>query len=164
MRSLLVSSIIAASAVCTNGFSVNSCNGFSTKCSSLQMSTGNDVSRANFLKQAVGVSVASVLSTAFAPSAFAEGETKTLPSGVSYVISKAGDGPAPAVGEMAAIRFRANVDGQSTVLDDIFGTPEPYYTRIGSGGLLKVCVFHTQFSVFSQLNNCNYIYHIFQPF
>ena len=105
------------------------------------MSTGNDVSRANFLKQAVGVSVASVLSSAFAPSAFAEGETKTLPSGVSYVISKAGDGPAPAVGEMAAIRFRANVDGQSTALDDIFGTPEPYYTRIGSGGLLKVCVF-----------------------
>ena len=23
------------------------------------------------------------------------------------------------------------------VIDDIFGTPEPYYTRVGSGGLLK---------------------------
>jgi len=85
----------------------------------------------------MGVSVASVVSSAFAPSAFAESETKTLPSGVSYVITKAGDGPAPSVGEMAAIRFRANVDGQSNYIDDIFGTPEPYYTRVGSGGLLK---------------------------
>jgi len=58
-----------------------------------------------------------------------------LPSGVSYVVSTAGDGPKPEIGELAAIRFKASYG--TMVIDDIFGTPEPYYTRVGSGGLLK---------------------------
>jgi peptidylprolyl isomerase len=48
---------------------------------------------------------------------------------------KSGDGPKPEVGELAAIRFAA-YSGEIKI-DDIFDTPEPYYTRLGSGGLLK---------------------------
>jgi hypothetical protein len=61
-----------------------------------------------------------------------------LPSGTSYVVLKSGDGPQPSVGELAGIRFRAEVAQTGNKIDDIFDTPEPYYTRIGSGGLLKV--------------------------
>lgn len=59
----------------------------------------------------------------------------TLPSGVSYTVTKAGSGPKPQIGQLAAIRFKA-VAGK-TVIDDIYGTQEPYYTRVGSGGLIK---------------------------
>jgi len=60
---------------------------------------------------------------------------ETLPSGVSYTVKKSGDGPKPEVGELAAIRFAA-YNGANKI-DDIFDMPEPYYTRIGSGALLK---------------------------
>ena len=63
------------------------------------------------------------------------GESTTLESGVSYVVKKKGDGPAPEIGELCAIRFAAYTGSQK--IDDIFETPEPYYTRVGSGGLLK---------------------------
>ena len=36
---------------------------------------------------------------------------------------------------MAAIRVSAYAGDNK--IDDIFETPEPYYTRIGSGGLIK---------------------------
>lgn len=62
-------------------------------------------------------------------------ETITLPNGVSYTIQKKGTGPEPSIGELAAIRFKATAG--DNVIDDIFDTPEPYYTRIGSGGMLK---------------------------
>ena len=39
------------------------------------------------------------------------------------------------MGELVAIRFAA-YNGDLKI-DDIFDTPEPYYTRLGSGGLLK---------------------------
>ena len=58
-----------------------------------------------------------------------------LPSGVTYEVVKTGQGVKPEVGELIAIRFAAFVDGRK--IDDIFDTPEPYYTRLGSGGLLK---------------------------
>lgn len=77
------------------------------------------------------------VSTLLAPAAFAD-ETVTLPSGVSYVINKSGSGPVPDVGELGAIRFRAFAGVGGNKIDDIFDTPEPYYTRIGSGGMLKV--------------------------
>ena len=48
---------------------------------------------------------------------------------------KEGKGPVPDVGELAAIRFKATA-GENT-MDDIFDTQEPYYTRVGSGGLIK---------------------------
>ena len=54
---------------------------------------------------------------------------------MKYEVIKAGTGPAPDIGELCAIRFAAyNGDVK---LDDVFDTPEPYYTRVGSGGLLK---------------------------
>eukprot|EP00526_Cylindrotheca_closterium_P024426 CAMPEP_0113603630 /NCGR_PEP_ID=MMETSP0017_2-20120614/1377_1 /TAXON_ID=2856 /ORGANISM="Cylindrotheca closterium" /LENGTH=147 /DNA_ID=CAMNT_0000512027 /DNA_START=204 /DNA_END=647 /DNA_ORIENTATION=+ /assembly_acc=CAM_ASM_000147 len=60
---------------------------------------------------------------------------ETTPAGVPYEVIKKGDGPKPEVGELIAIRFAA-FNG-SNKIDDIFETPEPYYTRLGSGGLLK---------------------------
>ena len=71
--------------------------------------------------------------------AFAD-EVVSLPSGVSYTIVKSGDGPSPSIGELAGIRFKANVKQSGQQIDDIFETPEPYYTRVGSGGLIKVCI------------------------
>lgn len=65
------------------------------------------------------------------PPAFAE----SLPSGVTYEVVKSGNGPKPEIGELVAIRFAAYAG--SIKIDDIFDTPEPYYTRLGSGGLLK---------------------------
>jgi FKBP-type peptidyl-prolyl cis-trans isomerase len=58
-----------------------------------------------------------------------------LPSGVTYEVVKKGDGPKPEIGELVAIRFAAYLGDRK--IDDIFDTPEPYYTRLGSGGLLK---------------------------
>jgi len=66
------------------------------------------------------------------------GETVTTSSGVSYEILKSGNGPKPDRGELAAIRFAAYA-GKNKI-DDIFDTPEPYYTRVGSGSLIKVRV------------------------
>ena len=59
----------------------------------------------------------------------------TLPNGVKYVVKKSGTGPKPDLGELVAIRFRAFCGDNK--IDDIFDTPEPYYTRVGSGGLVK---------------------------
>ena len=99
----------------------------------------NAVSRDNFLKQVAGVAGAAAFSGIVNPlAAFAEGEEVKLPSGTSYVVVKNGDGPAPKVGELAGIRFKAKVVQTGNKIDDIFDTPEPYYTRVGSGGLLKV--------------------------
>jgi hypothetical protein len=93
--------------------------------------TSLDATRKEFIQTAfIGAA-----STFFVPPSFA-GETVTLPSGVSYVIDKAGTGPLPDRGELAAIRFRAFAG--EIKIDDIFDTPEPYYTRVGSGGMLKV--------------------------
>ena len=93
--------------------------------------TALSATRQEFLQAAL----AGAAAVTFSPGmAFAE-DSVTLPSGVSYVIKKAGDGPKPDVGELAAIRFAAYFNDFK--LDDIFDTPEPYYTRVGSGGLLK---------------------------
>jgi len=58
-----------------------------------------------------------------------------LNTGVSIEVVKEGKGVKPDVGQLVAIRFAAYADGRK--IDDIFDTPEPYYTRLGSGGLLK---------------------------
>jgi len=58
-----------------------------------------------------------------------------LPSGVMAEVVKEGKGAKPDTGELIAIRFAAYVGDRK--IDDIFETPEPYYTRLGSGGLLK---------------------------
>lgn len=63
--------------------------------------------------------------------AFAE----ELPNGVSYTVKQKGSGPKPEKGELVAIRFAAFAGANK--IDDLFDNPEPYYTRVGSGGLLK---------------------------
>jgi len=83
---------------------------------------------------AVAVGGSAVLSGLFPGAAFAAEEV-TLPSGVKYIVKKQGNGPKPEIGELCAIRFAAFAG--SNKIDDIFETPEPYYTRVGSGGLLK---------------------------
>lgn len=60
---------------------------------------------------------------------------ESLPNGVTYKVLKTGDGPKPEKGELVAIRFKAFAGEQK--IDDIFDSPEPYYTRLGSGGLIK---------------------------
>lgn len=88
-------------------------------------------------KEFLGRAVSSIfLVNALVPETFAENDV-SLPSGVAYTKTKIGEGAKPKLGEMAAIRFKANVEGTSNMIDDIFDSPEPYYTRIGSGGLLK---------------------------
>lgn len=101
----------------------------------------SDVTRTEFLmgcKAALGLgtTAATFLSGSIAP-ALAEvgGEAVTLDSGVSYTVTKSGNGPAPSLGELVGVRFKA-ICGDN-VIDDIFDTPEPYYTRVGAGGLLK---------------------------
>lgn len=97
----------------------------------------NDVSRSDFMK-AAGAVLAGVATTSSVslPSAFADDEV-VLPSGVKYTVVKAGTGPKPEVGELAAIRFAAICEPTGNKIDDIFDTPEPYYTRVGSGGMIK---------------------------
>jgi len=62
-------------------------------------------------------------------------QVQSFPNGVTYVVNQVGNGPAPELGDMVAIRFRAFCG--ETKIDDIFETPEPYYTRIGSGALIQ---------------------------
>jgi len=98
-------------------------------------------SRSEFLRDyftaAVGVAVSGTVIdfSAGPPAVAAEGDVTSTQSGVSIKVIKAGDGPAPEPGELAAIRF-ASFAGENKI-DDIFDTPEPYYTRVGSGGLIK---------------------------
>lgn len=94
-------------------------------------------SRDGFLKQIVGTAAALTLTSPVVLPAFAGEEKVVLPSGVSYVVTKAGDGPLPSIGELAAVRFKATVVQSGIVLDDCYDTPEAYYTRVGAGGLIK---------------------------
>jgi len=101
----------------------------------------NMMSRKSMLQTLVQGTTAAAVTVAFMPqnfqpqAAFAAAATETLPSGVSYEVVKAGTGPKPDIGELVAIRFAAYYGDRK--IDDIFDTPEPYYTRLGSGGLLK---------------------------
>ncbi len=126
MRTSTVICVLASFAA-TEAFTV------STPAARTQTELSANVSRDNFLKQ---VSVAGAAAMFSPMAAFADDEIK-LPSGTSYVVIKSGDGPEPKIGELAGIRFRAKVVQSGNQIDDIFDTPEPYYTRVGSGGLIK---------------------------
>lgn len=91
------------------------------------------VSRKSMLETLVQGGVATAAATLLVEQPAWAGEK--LPSGVSYEVVKSGAGIKPEVGELIAIRFAAFVENRK--IDDIFDTPEPYYTRLGSGGLLK---------------------------
>ena len=92
--------------------------------------SARSITRSDLFKVATATSLATIL-IAQEPAVAAE----TLPNGVSYEVVKKGPGPQPDRGELVAIRFAAYCG--DTKIDDIFDTPEPYYTRIGSGGLIK---------------------------
>ena len=95
-------------------------------------------SRSDFLQTVVKTSAGLALGGLVSfqtPSAARAASTETLANGVSYTVLKSGDGPKPEKGELVAIRFAA-YNGEIKI-DDIFDTPEPYYTRLGSGGLIK---------------------------
>ena len=92
-----------------------------------------EVSRKSMLQTLVQGGVATAAATFLVEQPAWAGEK--LPSGVSYEVVKSGSGIKPEIGELIAIRFAAFADGRK--IDDIFDTPEPYYTRLGSGGLLK---------------------------
>jgi FKBP-type peptidyl-prolyl cis-trans isomerase len=92
-------------------------------------------SREDFLKSMATIAVASATNVLLPTTAAFAAEETTLPNGVTITIKKKGDGPKPENGELVAIRFAAYAG--DTKIDDIFETPEPYYTRVGSGGLLK---------------------------
>ena len=94
----------------------------------------SSTSRAEFLKTVVATGTTAAgwtIMTGLPSVASAE----TLENGVTYEVIKKGDGPKPEVGELIAIRFAA-YNGPIKI-DDVFDTPEPYYTRVGSGGLIK---------------------------
>ena len=92
--------------------------------------------RADFLQQSLTkAAVAAVWMVSSSPvRTNAADTTKTLDNGIVVTVLKQGTGPKPDRGELVAIRFAAyNGDLQ---IDNIFDTPEPYYTRMGSGGLI----------------------------
>jgi hypothetical protein len=92
-------------------------------------------SRTEFLRDVSAVGIATIASTTVGvlpQYAFAD---ETTASGVAIKVVKSGNGPKPTIGELASIRFAA-YNGEIKI-DDIFATPEPYFTRVGSGGLIK---------------------------
>ena len=95
------------------------------------------ISRQDFFQQAAATAVvsASVAGIWNPTAAMSADEVISLPNGVTYTVVKKGTGPQPSIGELAAIRFKAYFG--ETKIDDIFDTPEPYYTRVGSGAMLK---------------------------
>jgi len=108
----------------------------SSRTSSALAATKSDVSsRKEFMSTLVQTAMGAAVVSAMPLAARAEDDVTTLPNGVSYKVVKSGDGPKPDIGELAAIRFAAYANDFK--IDDIFETPEPYYTRVGSGGLLK---------------------------
>jgi hypothetical protein len=88
--------------------------------------------RTEFLRDAIGIATIASAVGILPQSAFAD---ETTASGVAIKVVKSGNGPKPTIGELASIRFAA-YNGEIKI-DDIFETPEPYFTRVGSGGLIK---------------------------
>lgn len=92
--------------------------------------TTSAVSRSDFFK---ATTTTGLVALVVAPEAGQAAET--LPNGVTYEVVQTGKGPKPDSGELVAVRFAAYCG--DIKIDDIFDTPEPYYTRVGSGGLIK---------------------------
>jgi FKBP-type peptidyl-prolyl cis-trans isomerase len=103
--------------------------------------TTTTTTRSNFIQSIIGtVSTAAVVAvtgtTVMKPQLVyaKDGDSVTLPNGVIYTVLKEGKGPKPERGELVAIRFAA-YNGEVQI-DNVLDTPEPYYTRVGSGGLI----------------------------
>lgn len=139
MNTALKLTLLSAALYESNAFAPSTTFTRAYASTSLQMQgSSSDVSRVEFFQQIAGLSVATAFSSSLSLPAFAEGEDPiNLPSGVSYTVTKVGSGPKPDVGELAGVRFKAVCIPTGNTVDDIFETPEPYYTRVGSGGLIK---------------------------
>jgi FKBP-type peptidyl-prolyl cis-trans isomerase len=122
MSRKILSCLLLVSTV--SAFGIPSQNAAKTGVSSMQGSL--TATRATFLQ--------SLLLGALAIPPAVAAESVTLPNGVVYTVVKQGTGPKPDRGELVAIRFAAYAG--DTQIDNIFDTPEPYYTRLGSGALL----------------------------
>ena len=105
----------------------------SPKTSNSQPHAAAEVSRKSMLQTLVQGGVATAAATLMVEQPVWAAEK--LNTGVTYEVIKEGKGVKPEIGELIAIRFAAFVGDRK--IDDIFETPEPYYTRLGSGGLLK---------------------------
>mmetsp|Transcript_16908 Transcript_16908/g.22209 ORF Transcript_16908/g.22209 Transcript_16908/m.22209 type:complete len:200 (+) Transcript_16908:92-691(+) len=129
---------VVVAALCVSAVAVNGFAPSTTTTNTRSATTELSVSRKDFLQTAFLGGAAAVTATTWGvPLPAFAGETVKTASGVTYTVDKSGDGPKPEIGELAAIRFRAAVTDSGMKIDDIFDTPEPYYTRIGSGGLIK---------------------------
>ncbi|KAL3795582.1 hypothetical protein ACHAWO_001577 [Cyclotella atomus] len=95
--------------------------------------SAHQLSRSQLLQNAAAAATA--LTILPLPSSADDDSVTVTPSGITIKVLKSGNGPAPDIGELAAIRF-ASYAGENKI-DNIFDTAEPYYTRVGSGGLIK---------------------------
>ena len=78
----------------------------------------------------------------FAPAAcLAEAAPTSTKSGVGITVMKTGTGGQPNKGDLCAIRFKGTVKATGQVFDDILGSVEPYYFRVGKcAWALRACV------------------------
>lgn len=56
---------------------------------------------------------------------------------LQYTVATKGDGPAAEIGDLVGIRFKGAYNG--VVFDNLFEDKKPYFYRVGSGNILKVC-------------------------
>eukprot|EP00580_Thalassiosira_gravida_P002875 CAMPEP_0201608758 /NCGR_PEP_ID=MMETSP0492-20130828/8719_1 /ASSEMBLY_ACC=CAM_ASM_000837 /TAXON_ID=420259 /ORGANISM="Thalassiosira gravida, Strain GMp14c1" /LENGTH=191 /DNA_ID=CAMNT_0048073709 /DNA_START=53 /DNA_END=628 /DNA_ORIENTATION=+ len=89
-------------------------------------------SRTEFLRDVAAIGITAATTTGLSLPAFAD---ETTASGIGIKVTKEGNGPKPEKGELAAIRFLSFAGPNK--IDDLFENPEPYYTRVGAGGLIK---------------------------
>ena len=93
-----------------------------------------NLSRRALLSAAASAAVSALLIGERAFSA--ESSQMHTSSGLSYSVTKKGEGPTAVVGDLVGIRFRGAYNG--VVFDDLFGSNEPYFYRVGFGNVLKV--------------------------
>jgi FKBP-type peptidyl-prolyl cis-trans isomerase len=137
---IVLSFLISATAVSAFGIASNANAGSVVSSSSTVSTLGEGLlrphsTRESFLKSLLTVAVSTSVIVAQPLVTYAKDESMiTLPNGVVYTIVKQGTGPKPERGELVALRFAA-YNGEIQI-DNIFDTPEPYYTRLGSGALI----------------------------
>ena len=127
LHTMMIRNLIALLFLCCS-----SCTAWSPPAAA---SGSTSVSRQSFLQKTTSSAAGLVLSSLLLQPQLAAAADKTLDNGVSYKVLKSGNGAKPTIGDLVALRFAAYAG--DIKIDDIFETPEPYYTRLGSGGLIK---------------------------
>lgn len=100
------------------------------------MRSGSSTPRVSRRSALSAVLLAAVLPTLPVPAPTKAVDSGTTPTGLVYSAVKHGDGPAANVGDLVGIRFKGTYNGR--VFDDLFGSTDPYYYRVGSENILKV--------------------------